>query len=916
MFPVIVLSQPYATPDAMGYGANTRGAYGLYAQTGDPADLPVILYVTNLSTGIVQDSDSSGSFEWCLSRSYPRIVVFKVGGVIDYRPGTQYGSVTISQPYLTVYGQTAPFPGITIIGSEYRITNSHNIIIQHIKIRLGDDPDMTLYQSDAFLVIRSYNVFIDHCSFMWSQDEIFDIVGGSPSAYNITLSNSLLVVPFVYSNHVNEGSPFEPEIHGMGPYLSADSNLTFARNITAYSFDRSPWMNTPINVQGINNYSLVSDYVTGFDVNVGGATINHDYVGNHTNPTQLSLDQGGSYYKNSARVNNVSTSSLMYFDDNKCLEGDENPGNTDWQNVFFNVSLTEQFSMSTPLVNTTVIDADSVKSHVLKYAGAWYWNRDDYDQYVIDSINTGQINYRSSPDSLPARAYNYTVYGNPYGNAGNVSGGVNWAADDDTIIVNSNQVILNINCPSADSIISYLNTVLPSGTSARLHDLTDYVIIESDELGPTASITVANETGQQGLGVFGMIPGTYYGEEGMLGWPSYTQTSHSLELPDDPHGDDDLDGYTNLEEWAYELQDTTQSSPSPPPTGSCDTLALKTMLDTVFFDFGTTSFLESGWTSVFDTVVTYYYDTIAITPADSFLNVTNGYFPTAGWPDNVARDGRRIAPADGDSLFYTISNLNTNYGYDIDVIMSSTYSGYNNQIVKINNVIVDTINPYNNDSTYTYEDIDVTGGDFTISIVDYNAENRITINGMKIYQYEESDSLPLLPSLSAIIVNATDSLANGSIDLTVTSGTTPYSYLWSPGGDTIQDLSNKISGNYTVVVTDSNTCTVDSTFTIGEDLSVTAVIVNEINANGFASITQTVTGGVPPYTYLWNTSATTKDLVGIHSGFYTVTITDDDSNVIQRSYKVLNLLQTNGFDVNGKPTLIKIGNVLYGIPNP
>ena len=119
--------------------------------------------------------------------------------------------------------------------------------------------------------------------------------------------------------------------------------------------------------------------------------------------------------------------------------------------------------------------------------------------------------------------------------------------------------------------------------------------------------------------------------------------------------------------------------------------------------------------------------------------------------------------------------------------------------------------------------------------------------------------------------------STGSVDLTVTGGTAPYTYLWSNGATT-EDLSNVSAGTYTVTVTDANLCTVTATATITQpaaalDASATATDV-KCFGEATGSVDLTVTGGTVPYTYLWSNGATTEDLVNVLAGAYTVTITD------------------------------------------
>ena len=81
-------------PGAVGWAANTPGGRG-----------GKIIKVTNLN------ADGPGSFKEAIETKGPRIVVFEVGGVIDLGRTT----LTIREPFITLAGQTAPSPGITLI---------------------------------------------------------------------------------------------------------------------------------------------------------------------------------------------------------------------------------------------------------------------------------------------------------------------------------------------------------------------------------------------------------------------------------------------------------------------------------------------------------------------------------------------------------------------------------------------------------------------------------------------------------------------------------------------------------------------------------------------------------------------------------------------------------------------------------
>jgi gliding motility-associated-like protein len=118
---------------------------------------------------------------------------------------------------------------------------------------------------------------------------------------------------------------------------------------------------------------------------------------------------------------------------------------------------------------------------------------------------------------------------------------------------------------------------------------------------------------------------------------------------------------------------------------------------------------------------------------------------------------------------------------------------------------------------------------------------------------------------------------NGSVNIEVTGGTQPYTYMWNHGAVT-QNLNNLSAGNYTVTITDLNGCSTNRSINVDEPDSVSAVITSyeHVKCHGDNSgfIILGLTGGTGPYLYAWSNGSTTKDLTGIPSGFYQNTVQD------------------------------------------
>jgi gliding motility-associated-like protein len=131
--------------------------------------------------------------------------------------------------------------------------------------------------------------------------------------------------------------------------------------------------------------------------------------------------------------------------------------------------------------------------------------------------------------------------------------------------------------------------------------------------------------------------------------------------------------------------------------------------------------------------------------------------------------------------------------------------------------------------------------------------------------------------VSTTVTNALCGASNGSINLSITGGTAPYTYVWSNGATT-SALNNIAAGVYTVTVTDANGCSASpAPITVQNDagnLQVSAAVIDAVCTSTNGSISLTLTGGTAPYTYAWSNGATTAALNNLAAGAYSVTVTD------------------------------------------
>ncbi len=117
---------------------------------------------------------------------------------------------------------------------------------------------------------------------------------------------------------------------------------------------------------------------------------------------------------------------------------------------------------------------------------------------------------------------------------------------------------------------------------------------------------------------------------------------------------------------------------------------------------------------------------------------------------------------------------------------------------------------------------------------------------------------------------------DGSILVTASGGTPPYTYMWDNGfsGMEITDLT---AGSYTVTVTEANNCTIVETITINQPPLLTIGVTGS-NPDCFGESSGTASafanGGTLPYTFNWSNEAEGTDLSDLPAGTYSVTVTD------------------------------------------
>lgn len=201
-------------------------------------------------------SDGPGSLRAALAQEGARIIVFEVGGVIDLEKET----LEIKNPFVTIAGQTAPSPGITLIRGGIDV-KTNDVIIQHLRIRPGDNGEARAsgFAEDSISTLRAHNLIVDHCSLTWAVDENLSASGPrftgnsveewhAGTSRNILYSHNLIAEGLADATHPK----FE---HSKGSLIHDNiTGILIYGNLYAHNYERNPLFKGGVQGQIVNNF--------------------------------------------------------------------------------------------------------------------------------------------------------------------------------------------------------------------------------------------------------------------------------------------------------------------------------------------------------------------------------------------------------------------------------------------------------------------------------------------------------------------------------------------------------------------------------------------------------------------------------------------------------------------------------------
>ncbi|MEP3032878.1 MAG: hypothetical protein ABJO67_00870 [Pseudoruegeria sp.] len=329
------------------------------------------------------EDSGAGTLRAALSAIGPRRIVFKVAGEIWSRD-----TLSVYQPHVTIEGETAPSPGITILGDRIRI-RANDVVFRHIRLRVGALQGSAPNNRDGFTIDGSldgrkpiHGVLIENCSVSWAVDELLQIWGENSS--QIVVRNCIFAEALNHSTHPKGA-------HSMGPIIGPlTKGIVFERNLLAHNSARNPVVSGGAEAIVVNNLVYNPGYY-GIHFYPWAATPrptlaavigNVVIAGPNTKNNLLALADGlnpGSriYYRDNIAIG------VNAFDENELLRKGHGVG-------------TSPFVVHPPLSLVPIDDilpSRKVYDHLLEHAGATPKTRDPIDRRIISEVRnrTGSI---------------------------------------------------------------------------------------------------------------------------------------------------------------------------------------------------------------------------------------------------------------------------------------------------------------------------------------------------------------------------------------------------------------------------------------------------------------------------------------------------------------------------------------------
>lgn len=383
---LLAQAQTPAFPTAEGYGKFAKGGRG-----------GQVVAVTNTEDYLSTETPIEGSFRWALTQypGQPLTVVFRTSGLITLKADIRCSN-TVG---LTIAGQTAPGDGICLRGAKVNLGGSKNLVLRHLRMRVGLKGDTAFIAGGSLGIENSSNFIVDHCTFGWSAEE-------NTTIYDNTLTTFQWCI-------LHEGLYCAGHGKGVRSYGCqwGGQSATYHHNLLANNMNRTPRFNGARS----NDANVLIDYVNNVNFNWGKAnsaygadielqTNRCNMIGNYYKPGPARPGTSSSYFVQSSFYATQTTQIALWYMNGNFMEGSANTAkNTDnylgldaSQYVAKGVSasaLKSETMFPVPYPVNTETAAQAYQS-VLAKAGAF--PRDTVDRRIVNEVRTGIVSGKST----------------------------------------------------------------------------------------------------------------------------------------------------------------------------------------------------------------------------------------------------------------------------------------------------------------------------------------------------------------------------------------------------------------------------------------------------------------------------------------------------------------------------------------
>ena len=332
------LTGPLAFPGAEGFGAHTPGGVG-----------GQLIDVDNLN------DSGPGSLRAALEAKGPRVVKFRVGGMIDLQT-----PLSITEPYVTVDGEMAPGSGILLRYHGLTVA-THDVVLRYLRIRPGDDASRDKIGEECVYLDGVHNCIVDHLSLSWATTKILSVVRNSD------------LVTIQWCN-ISEALNFRD--HGFAS-LAGGGRVTWHHNLFAHNLSRN------VRWQELNDTDFRNNVIYDWGHHAGyGEFDKINYVGNYLKPGP-STTQIPPYFHNG---DSTASDGSFYVDDNLII-GHPDVKKDNWLGINYPRSVQAKEPFPAPPVTTEPVD--TAFEHVLAEAGATLPKRDATDTRIVNEVRSG-----------------------------------------------------------------------------------------------------------------------------------------------------------------------------------------------------------------------------------------------------------------------------------------------------------------------------------------------------------------------------------------------------------------------------------------------------------------------------------------------------------------------------------------------